>query len=414
MSGDRSLRNLWGLLESPKSISHPSQIAAELEAQMRGVVGNQLGTSQVLRVSTVYICVAVNSDGMASVPFAAVRIEGKNRIPVDDHWIMDLLRNPCRGFTTQTWVWLIQYCVELKGAAYCRIVWSRGRVVELFPLDPDKVKPRRRDDGELVFDHTNARGEVQSYDSTEIWHVMRQTLDGINGLSPIAYQMETFNNAYRATSHASNSLKNGASVGFALSVPGRLKPETRQAMKDDYKAKHAGGSNAGNLMILEEGAKAEKLSMSMAEFQFIESRGFTRGEIAAIFGVPPHRVGDASKSTFTIEQHGIEYVTNTLMPRARMWELSLERLMTNSRDRVQVKMNLNALMRGDMKSRYLSYASGIASGWMTRNEARELEDRNPIAGLDEPLTPMNSMGDKPGKPSDPNKPEEDEADEIDK
>ena len=94
-------------------------------------------------------------------------------------------------------------------------------------------------------------------------------------LGVIEYQMETFNNALRATEHASTSLKNGASIGTAISVAGRLKPETRQAMKDDFKEKNAGGANAGNLMILEEGAKLERATMTMAEFQFIESRKLT-------------------------------------------------------------------------------------------------------------------------------------------
>lgn len=390
-------------------ITHPSQIEEDLQKALHGSL-TTLAQGQAIRQSTVSTCIRVICDTMVCFPIKVRKVEGRNRTEVPDHWVAKLIRRPCRGMSTSMWVWLIQYCYSYKGAAYCRIVWSRGRVVELFPLNPDRVKPRRTDDGERVFDVTNERGQTSTYTSKDIWDVTGMTYDGVVGCTPIQYQMELVNNAFRALGHASNSLKNGGSVPFAVSVANRLKPETRAAMKLDFKEKNSGPSNAGNLLLLEEGAKIEKISMNMAEMQYLESRQFTRAEIAALYGVPPHRVGDNSKSTFTIEQQNQDFITNTMMALVRVWEDAFEMLQEDNRDKVEVKFNMSAVVRADTKGRYAAYASGIASGWLTRNEARELEDRNPLPGLDEPLTPMNSMGDKPGKPSNPDKDPDDDKD----
>ena len=395
---------ILGKSEHPR-ITHPAQIEAALAAMASGGSwrGGVLTTDQVARVAAAYTCGKVLSDAMMSFPLHMFRREGRNKDIADDHWMAALMKRPCRGMTLATWIWYLQWCLTFRGNAYCRRVMSRGRVVELFPINPDRVVPFRDEFGDRKFKVTGKNGITEIFGPEDIWHLMGASTDGDRGLGVIEYQMETFNNALRATEHASTSLKNGASIGTAISVAGRLKPETRQAMKDDFKEKNAGGANAGNLMILEEGAKLERATMTMAEFQFIESRNYTRGEIAALFGVPPHRVGDNSKSTFTVEQLGIEFITNTMVPIARVWEMSLEMLMDDSRDKVEPKFNMAGMQRGDINTRYRAYASGISAGWLTRNEARELEDRNSLPGLDEPLIPMNSLGDKPGKPSDPNR-----------
>jgi len=132
--------------------------------------------------------------------------------------------------------------------------------------------------------------------------------------------------------------------------------------------------------------------MTSEDAQFLESRKYSRSDIAGIFRVPPHKIGDLEHATFTnIEQQSIDYGTDSLMPRIRRWEdrLSLSLIPPGQRAEIFAEFQLNGLLRGDYAARTNGYRSAILAGWMNRNEARELENMNPAEGLDEFLTPMN-------------------------
>jgi len=144
--------------------------------------------------------------------------------------------------------------------------------------------------------------------------------------------------------------------------------------------------------VLESGMKFHEVGVTNKDAQFLELRAFQITDIARLFRVPPHMIGDLSRATFSnIEQQSLEFVMHTMTPWAERWEASIESELLLADDPVEVEFDFANLMRGDAASRSAYYQSGIQNGWMTRNEARIAENLNPIDGLDEPLRPLNMV-----------------------
>lgn len=412
MSGNRfSFKNLLPVFFQKAAptgdgpISHPSQLDSS-QVNTESVTSS----ASAMRIGAVNACVTKLSNLKTVFPVMVYKQTGeKTRKKLPDHWLMKLLRAPMRGMSYWSWSWLLQYYFSFRGKIYCRKVWSRGVIVELQPINPDRVYTYRDAVGEIRHDiyHMNRPPEM-GLTSNDIWYVMSATLDGTNGVGPIDLQRELMEGAYQMQQYASNSLRNDGFTGLVFSFAGRLMPETREAMKKDWEEKSAGPRNAGRPLLLEEGAKAERLTMTLEQAQFIEARGMSRTDIAAMFGFPPHLVGDLTGSNFnTLEQMSLELVTFTLTPWTCVWEYGYEDLLGDEAPDIYVKHNMNALLRGDQKSRYESYSSAISAQWMVPNEARGYEDMDPIKGGDE-VVKKPALGDEPGKPQNPTKPRNDD------
>jgi HK97 family phage portal protein len=178
-----------------------------------------------------------------------------------------------------------------------------------------------------------------------------------------------------------------------VEIPGTFKDDdARQAAKSKWQQDHS-GPNRGKVAFLDKGMKFHEIGMSNADSQFVESRRDKISEIARIFRVPPHMIGDLTRSTNNnIEHQGIEFWTGTMLPIAELWESSIEFSLLGPDSDFEVEFDMRRLMRGDAASRSAYYQGGINSGWLTRNEAREEEGLDPLDGLDEPLRPLNMAG----------------------
>ena len=185
-------------------------------------------------------------------------------------------------------------------------------------------------------------------------------------------------------------------MGGVLEHPGKLSKDSYERIKASFDEAHS-GENAHKTALLEEGMKFSRISLSANDSQFLETRKYQRSEIAAIFRVPPHMIGDLEKATFSnIEQQSLEFVNYSLMPWLVRIEKAIKRdLMTPAeRKTMTAKFNVSGLLRGDASARSALYHNGILDGWMTRNEARAAESElgivlGPIDGLDLPLIPLN-------------------------
>jgi len=145
--------------------------------------------------------------------------------------------------------------------------------------------------------------------------------------------------------------------------------------------------------LLEQGIHRKPMGMTNEDSQFLETRKYQVNEIARIFRLQPHMIGDLDKATFAnIEHQGIEFVTHTIRPWLVRWEQAISRDLIWEPERYFVEFNVEGLLRGDTKARYEAHALAIQNGWMTRNEVRIIEGRNPMDGLDEFLQPMNMAG----------------------
>lgn len=286
----------------------------------------------------------------------------------------------------------------LRGNAYAYINRARsGRVVELLPIHPDMVRTEMGSDFTLRYTVSMPQGLFQTFANGEIFHVRGLTLNGWLGISPIAYMRESIGLALATEKFGGQLFRNGAKMGGVLSHPGKVGEEAYKRLKDSFDAATS-GENAHKTALLEEGMKFEKISMTAEDSQFLETRKYQRSEIAAMFRVPPHMIGDLERATFSnIEQQSLDFINSALMPWLNRIEKAIRRDLFTAEDKAKglhVRFNVASLLRGDAAARATYYGKGILDGWMTRNEARKSESDmgivlNPIEGLDIPLMPLN-------------------------
>jgi HK97 family phage portal protein len=293
-------------------------------------------------------------------------------------------------------------CLGMRGNAYGALtVNGRGDVMEIQPLRTQHMKLDRDSAGRLVFDYQEP-GAAKVYDKDRIWYTRGFGTDGVTGLSPIGAHREAVGLAMTLNEHGSRMYANGAQVGTVIEVPGEWSETSYTNFKKDFDENHGGRINVNKTLVLEGGAKVSSIGMNAVDAEFIASQKMQTAEIARIFRIPLHMLNELDKATFSnIEHQSLEFVTRTLLPWLKRIEDSANRDLFGPLERGKyfVKFNLDALLRGDIKSRYEAYQIAMGGnngpGWMTGNEVRILEDMNPVDGLDEIYTPAAP---EPGKP----------------
>jgi HK97 family phage portal protein len=371
-------------------ITTSADLAAALERASASGSGVNVTQSAALSVSAVYACVRVIAETLASVPISIYQRSDQGRQPAPTHPLYDLLHDePNEWQTALEFVELMQAICLLRGNAFAYInratnpVSGKTFVAELLPLHPDRVEmvvnPGWQISYKIRLDPARD-GEVREVPRTSIFHLRGISYgNGFLGVSPLAAARETFGLAIAAqTAHAS-MFANGVRLSGVLKHPGQLDEPAIKQLKTQWEESFGGVGKTAKTAVLEEGMDFEPISMSAADAQLLESRKFSRSEIAALFRVPPHMIGDLERATFSnIEQQGIDFVRHCLMPWARRWEQAIRRDLIDKTSTYYAKFNLDALMRGDLKSRYEAYATARMNGWLSANDIRELEDMNPI------------------------------------
>jgi HK97 family phage portal protein len=267
----------------------------------------------------------------------------------------------------------------LWGNAYAQIIRDgRGNVVSLYPLLPDRMTIDRSSKGELFYEYHKKTGSA-ILRKEEVLHIPGLGFDGLVGYSPIAMAKNAIGMAISTEEYGARFFSNGASPGGVLEHPGVVKDPKR--IRDSWNDVYQGTSNAHRVAVLEEGMKFQPISIPPEQAQFIATRKYQLNEIARIFRIPPHLIGDLEKSSFSnIEQQSLEYVKYTLDPWIVRWEMALKRALLSEKEKQEyfIKFNLSALLRGDYQSRMNGYAVGRQNGWLSANDIRELEDLNRI------------------------------------
>ena len=279
----------------------------------------------------------------------------------------------------------------LWGNAYAQIIRNgKGEVVALYPLMPNKMQVDRDENGELYYIYTRSSDEAKTMDGVTVYLTPRDVLhipglgfDGLVGYSPIAMAKNAIGLAIATEEYGAKFFANGAAPSGVLEHPGTIKDPSR--LRENWNSTFGGSANSGKVAVLEEGMKYTPISISPEQAQFLETRKFQIDEIARIFRVPPHMVGDLEKSSFSnIEQQSLEFVKYTLDPWVIRWEQSLSRALLNEDEKRKYffKFNLEGLLRGDYESRMSGYAVARQNGWMSANDIRELENMDKIPAED--------------------------------
>nr|DAZ72358.1 MAG TPA: portal protein [Caudoviricetes sp.] len=373
--------------------------------------GRRVSPQLAMQLTAVFSCVRVLAESVGMLPCSLYeQLDRGNRRAVRERLNKLLSTKPNNYMTPQEFWELLIACLCLRGNFYAYKVKALGEVVELLPLDPSSVTPKLNSKWEPEYQVTFPDGKRDTLTQDDIWHVRIFTLDGLTGLSPIAYAKQAVGLGLATEEHGSRLFGNGAVTSGVLQTDQYLKDDAYERLKTDFENRHQGLANAHKPMILEMGLKWQQISMTSEDAQFLETRKFQLEEICRIFRVPLHMIQNTDRATFNnIENLGIGFINYSLVPYLTRIEQRINAgLVKPSKQGVfYAKFNAGALLRGDMKSRFDAYATGINWGIYSPNECRELEELNPREGGDIWLTPMN-MTTKPES-----NPEKEEKQDVD-
>ena len=213
----------------------------------------------------------------------------------------------------------------------------------------------------------------------DILHIAGLGFDGIVGYSPISMAKNAVGMALACEEYGAKFFENGASPSGVLEHPSTIKNPDK--LRESWNSLFQGSSNSHRICVLEEGLAFKPISISPNEAQFLETRKFQIDEIARIFRIPPHMVGDLERASFSnIEEQSLEFVKYTLNPWISRWEQAIQRslFLESEKREYFVKFNVDGLLRGDYESRMNGYATARQNGWMSANDIRELENMDLI------------------------------------
>lgn len=386
----------------------------QLEEALR--TGNVTGSGitvtpdKAMRAAAVYACVRIRSGVPANMPLHIKRrVDARTRDDASDHPLWSIFRRrPNRWQTPSQFKRMMTAHLLLRGNAYALIVRSRGQVKELIPLHPDRVKCEQLDSLALEYTYIRKDGRRVVLPQAEVFHLVGLTLDGVHGVSVITYARETIGLSLAQEDHGATVFKYGARPSTVLVHPKALGPEGIENLRSSLDEFRAGGDKEGRALILEEGIEVKPLAMTAEDAQWIESRKFSRSDIAMFFGVPPHMIGDTEKSTSWgtgIASQTQGFVTFCAEDDLTTWEETINRdLIADNDNDIYARFNRASLVKGDIKMRWEAHVKALQWGVMSPNEVRALEDLNPREGGDIYYPPPNTAG------GDDN-PEKDDGDE---
>lgn len=342
--------------------------------------GKAVNERTAMQTSAVYACVRILAESVAGLPLHVYeRTANGSKSTKPSHPLYRLLHDePNREMTSFVFRETLMSHLLLWGNAYAQIIRDgRGFPIALYPLLPDRMAVDRNESGELVYTYQSDKGQVKLR-RENVLHIPGLGFDGLIGYSPIAMAKNAVGLALATEDYGAAFFANGANPGGVLEHPGVIKPEQADRLRESWQSQF-GGANAHKVAVLEEGLKFHQMSIPPEQAQFLETRKFQTNEIARIFRVPPHMVGDLEKSSFSnIEQQSLEFVKYTLDPWVVRWEQSLQQalILPSEKATIFIKFNLDGLLRGDYQSRMQGYSTGIQNGFMSVNDVRGLEDMN--------------------------------------
>lgn len=352
--------------------------------------GKNVNERSAMQMTAVYSCVRILAEAVAGLPLHLYRYkEDGGKEKALDHPLYNLLHDePNPEMSSFVFRETLMTHLLLWGNAYAQIIRNgRGEVLGLYPLAANRVRVEREDSGELVYlyrryDDANPnfreQGEIRLYDF-DVLHIPGMGFDGLVGYSPIALARNAIGLALDCDQYGSSFFANGAAPSGVLKHPGVLKDP--QKVRDAWEKAYGGAGNSHKTAVLEEGMDYQPISMTPQDSQFLETRKFQIEEIARLYRVPLHMIGDLDHATFSnIEQQSLEFVQFTLMPWLTRWEQEIQRslLLPQEERRYFAKFNVDGMLRGDYNSRMQGYATARQNGWMSANDIREREDENRI------------------------------------
>ncbi len=374
-----------------------------------------------MRVTAVYACTSLISETLAALPLHVYRkqkdkVTGREtREKATDHPLYSLLHDmPVAGMTSFEWREVGITHTALRGDSFARVITNRsGAITEMPPILPDHIQPFRDRGGRMMYRWwEDGRGPTRILFDDEVLRIPHKMLDGVNSLSPIATHRQTIGNSLAAGQFLRSFYANSAQPKGALMTAETLTDEAAKALRKSWEDRHQGPQNAGRVAIFDGGLKWESIGMSMDDAQYLELQKFSVSDIARIYLVPPHKIGEMGGATFSnIEHQAIEFVVDTILRWVRRIEMRYNAYLLSASDRAAgyfTAFDMKGLLRGDAAARANFYRALFYIGAINPNEIRKSEDMNPYEGGDNyyvqgattPITSLDALtGATPGNAS---------------
>lgn len=343
-----------------------------------------------MRQTAVFACVRVLSETIASLPLILYkRGQDDSKEPARDHYLYPMLHDTPNNF--QTALEFFEMAVGhlcLRGNSYSFLERDgRNQIRRIVPFHPDRITPKLVDASRqiLAYEYTDDTGKRTLYDAEDIWHLRGLSSDGFIGISPVEMARRAIYLAAVAEDHGATYFANGARASGIAKLPGILKADAKLRLQESLQ-KAMSGDNKFKVVVFEQGLDWTQLSLTNEDSQYLETRAFQVEEIARIFRVPAILIGHPDKSSTyaSAEQFMMSFVVHTLRPWLVRIEQSINKYLLTDQERSSyfARFKLDALLRGDIVSRYAAYAVARQNKWMSANEIRALEEMNPIVGGD--------------------------------
>jgi HK97 family phage portal protein len=394
----------WSRKSSDAAIRNSQDLMRELSRGRDTNSGANVSNASALEVTAVLSCVRVIAEGIAQVPLKVFRKSGRQVLPATEHPLYSILHrrpNPWMSSFELRETMAIHAALTGDAVAFVNRVPGTGRILEIIPLRPNDVTITRGPGGVPIYTVSGDGGTSREFPREAIWHWRGPSWDGVAGLEIIKYAREAIGLALVTEQAHAGFHKNGAKTSGLYSVEGTLTPAQFKGLRTWIEECYAGAENTGRIMLLDRSAKFSPQTMSGVDAQHLETRRFQIEEICRAFRVMPIMAGYSDKAATyaSAEQMFISHVVHTLSPWYSRVEQSIDCQLLSEKDADQgfyAKFVAEGMMRGAFKDTSESLSTLTLNGILTRNEAREKLEQNPIDGLDEPLTPANMMvGAKP-------------------
>ncbi|WP_347293049.1 phage portal protein [uncultured Brachyspira sp.] len=330
-----------------------------------------------LTFSTVFACVRVIAESIATLPLFVYEKNGNNKTKAINHPLYSLLHDaPNNECTSVSFIESLITQILLVGNGFVEIVRDNFNIVkELHLIDSNKIRIFRDTNNTILFEY-NRDGVLITLSKSQVMHIAGLGWNGIIGLSPISMMRKQITTGLHQDNFALDFFSNGVKKVPIISHPSRLNQDAKKNLKESFREAWEKG-----IVVLEEGMKIDPITMNLSDAQFLESRRFSVEEICRIFRVPPHLIGDLSRSTNNnIEHQSIEFVTHTIRPWCVRIEKALNSYLLNhlEKKKYYIEFNLDGLLRGDTLTRQQANQIKLNNGVLTRNEWRRQENLNEV------------------------------------
>ena len=358
----------------------------------RNPSGVKVDAETALRSTVVLACIRVLSTSVAGLPLHLYRrLPGGGKEIAREHPLYRILHTQPNSWQT-SFEWREQMMLHLlsHGFALDEKVYSGGTISEIVPLHPSRVKTEQLENNRLRYTYREASGSSTVYTQDAVMSVRGMSDDGVNGMSTIELARDAIGLARACEIHGATFFGNGARPGVILSTDQMLSPEAAENTRNQWERAHRGADRSNRTAVLQGGLKVSELGGNNQESQFLEARRFQVEEVCRLFGVPPHLVGDLTRSSFSnIEQQSLDFLTNGLMPYLRRIESSIARDLLEGDDEYFAEFDTRGVLRADAAGRSSYYNTMWNLGVLSVNEIRSLENLNPVESGDVRFVQLN-------------------------